>query len=163
MCCILIWDVTWRRQAAPIAFAARVGQRLNYGKYGVAAVADLTAESNLKVALWGDSFGAAPHVAEHEKMAQQVTSQWRGKIDSRLGVGTGRSDRTVADYYYLLPRYEARTDFPGRVVVMGSLRDICPDEVWFLTGPLPASRDRARQQPLPALRGLLTKFRLEFI
>lgn len=179
----LIWASTWYfldsiqphvlhpdlgRYVAPpgstYRFRSEGWAETNYGEYGVAAVADLTTEPGFKVALWGDSFVAGPHVADHDKMAQQVTSQWLEKFESRLlGIGIGRSDRTVADYYYLLPRYEARTAFLCHVVVMGSLRDICPDEVWFLTKPIPAFRDRFRQQPLPALRALLTTHRLEFI
>jgi hypothetical protein len=136
----------------------------HYGEYGVAALANLAAAPGARVALWGDSFVAAPHVPDSDKLAQQVTRQWQNLHHSTLtGVGIGRIDRTVADYYFLIPRYEAIADFLCHVVVMGSLRDVCPDQQWFRTEPDFAFLDRDRRQPLPALRGFLAAWRLEFL
>lgn len=135
-----------------------------YGKYGIAAIADLRAVAAEKVAIWGDSFVEGQHVPDPDKMAQQVTSIWQDQEWFPLiGVGIGRGDRTVADYYHLLPRYEAITDFLCHFIVLPSLRDVCPDGLWFASRPSYHFRDRERRQPLPGLRAVLDRHRLEFL
>jgi len=136
----------------------------HYGKYGIAAIPDIGLASEPKIALWGDSFVEAPHVADSLKMAQQVTAIWNRKHSKPLlAVGIGRGDRTVADYHFLLPWYEELTPFLCHIIVMGSLRDVCPDGIWFVTQPEYGFVSRQRRQPLPELRLFLDRYRLEFL
>ena len=136
----------------------------SYGNYGIPTVSDLSHTAAPRVAFWGDSFVEAPHVADADKMAQQVTTIWRRRHGSQLlGLGIGRGGRTVADYYFLIPRYEEITTFLCHFVIMGSLRDVCPDGTWFLTEPEYRFVPRLRHQPMPALRRVLDRYHLEFL
>jgi hypothetical protein len=135
-----------------------------YGRFGIAGIPDVRRLDAPKVAIWGDSFVEGMHVFDSQKMAQQVTAIWSRRTGEALvGVGIGGGNRTVTDYYFLIPRYEKITNFTCHVIVLPSLRDVSPDGAGFHSEPEYRLLEQLREQPLPGLRRQLHRIRLDFL
>jgi hypothetical protein len=135
-----------------------------YGRLGIAGIPDLSTISAPKVAIWGDSFVEGMHVPDRYKLAQQFTQIWQARHTTRLvGVGIGGGDRSVADYYHLIPRYESVSPWICHCIVLASLRDVCPDEQSFRSLPEFQLVESRRSQPWPGLRHWLKRWHLDFL
>ena len=76
-------------------------------KHSITSLPDVSQIDRPMVALWGDSYVEALQVADQQKPAQQVTRIWNSQNDMPLVcVGIGSAGRSVADYWWLMPRYE---------------------------------------------------------
>ena len=150
-------------------FRAEGWATTHFGKYGISGIADVTAVSGPKVAIWGDSHVQAFHVADADKVAQQVTRISSAAGIPVTGVGIASGDRAAGDYYFQLPRYEQivgpRCHF---IVLNNDVNDVCPDGLVFLSEPELQKLHFRDRNFRPAMtgsraRGLLERWRLRFL
>ena len=77
------------------------------GRYGLAAIPDVTAIQGKKILIRGDSYVEAWQVNDRDKMAQALSRCFHSEgMDNWLAVGRGESGATAADYYFLIPKFE---------------------------------------------------------
>ena len=138
----------------------------HFGKYGIGGITDVTAVSGPKVAIWGDSHVQGLHVADGDKVAQQVTQISADDGIPVTGVGIALGDRVVGDYCFQLSRYERIVDPRCHFIVLGNdMSDVCPDGLVFLSKPKFHFRDRNFHPPMTGgrARGILERWRLRFL
>ena len=84
--------------------------------------------ANLNVVLWGDSYVQALQVSEDVRMQNVAEKELREKQVNVVAVAD--SGLSIADYYFMLPRYENLV--PNRaglnLFFLGSLNDVLPDD-----------------------------------
>ena len=147
-------------------FRAEGWATTHFGKYGISGIADVTAVAGPKVAIWGDSHVQAFHVADGDKVAQQVTqiSAEVGMPVTGLGIASG--DRVAGDYYFQLPRYERIVEPRCHFIVLNNdVNDVCPDGMVFLSEPKLHFRDRNFRPAMTdgPTRRILERWRLRFL
>ncbi len=129
-----------------------------FGRYGVGGVEDLGALGRPVVAVWGDSHIEALQVDDPDKVGAQLTRLCGG--GSLVGVGIGESGWKVADYPFLLPRYDKLMDVPVHYIVVGEAEDLVPDGRRFRTDPLEL-RELHPPRSLLGMRELVSRLHLE--
>jgi len=97
------------------------------GKHGFIKGEDQLALSPVpKFILWGDSHVEALQVSDDEKITPQYNRMAGGSPYS--GISCGKGGRSVADYYFLLAKYEkAFPNIKGHVLLLGGLADVSPN------------------------------------
>ena len=138
----------------------------HFGKYGISGIADVTAISGPKIAIWGDSHVQAFQVADGDKVAQQVSQISAEDNMPVTGVGIASGDRVVGDYCFQLPQYERIIDPRCHFIVLSNdVNDVCPDGLVFLSKPKFHFKDRNFRPTMTGgrSRGILEHWRLRFL
>ncbi len=112
------------------------------GRFGVAAIPDVTRIETETVLIWGDSYVEAVQVDDDEKMSQVLTREWNARHADRplTAVGVGTRGWGLADIYFQMPRYERLVPrVRAHFLVLGQIEDLDPDldhrESQFISDP----------------------------
>jgi hypothetical protein len=112
----------------------------HYGPYGFNRMAGMVDTNSLAVMIWGDSFVEAHQVSDEYKTVCQVNKTLSEQgLPYLRALSVGRACWSVSDYYFKIPRYESLVNPVCHFIVVaeGGLKDLCPDEVTFLSKPAP--------------------------
>ena len=134
------------------------------GKHSITSLPDVTQIDRPMVALWGDSYVEALQVADQQKPAQQVTRIWNSQHDMPLVcVGIGGAGRSIADYWWLMPRYEQLIVLRAHYILVPNMGDVMPDGKYFRTQPHFELTPLRKTPEALGLRPIVRDLRLEFL
>lgn len=135
----------------------------SFGRHGIGCIPDVTRVRGPKIAIWGDSYVVALQVPCGSKIAQQVTAVSARSGDRMTGVSIANPNREVADYYHLLPQYEALVDPLCHVICLGSIRDAVPGAGRFRSEPTLELQKLRRAPAMLGIRHWIEDLRLNFL
>lgn len=102
-----------------------------YGRYGLVENDANKIDIDLPIVVfWGDSYVEATQVDYGYRM-QAVLSDSNERITS---IGIGMPGRSIADYYFMIPRYERIIRNVGcHIIFLGNIGDVVPNDpsAWF--------------------------------
>lgn len=102
----------------------------HFGPEGFRGMKDLQGLQGPSAIIWGDSFVEAYQVDDADKMDARLNALLLNTEGENLTVASvGHSWWSVADYYFLIPRYEAfLPDCRLHVIHLFTLQDLLPDQ-----------------------------------
>lgn len=101
----------------------------HFGPEGFRGMKDLQGLQGPSAIIWGDSFVEAYQVNDADKMDARLNARLRADGDSLTVAAVGHSFWSLADYYFLMPRYEAFVpDCRLHVIHLFTLQDLLPDQ-----------------------------------
>ncbi len=142
----------------------------HFGQLDVIGVRDISKTGVPAIAIWGDSHVEAFQVEQWEKMQEQLVDIW--KSHGRTGLtafGIGKSEASVADYYFQIPHYEKKCpSILAHVIIISGMDDVLPDQPSAVHGAFESKPEYrlVEHNRAPAhvrVRAALRKWGLDFV
>lgn len=125
---VYVWDSALERYVAEAGVYRKRSEgyaTTHTGRLGINGIPDVTLVQGPKVAIWGDSYVDARHVADDRKMSQVASRLFRERFGKPItAVAIAMEGWSMADICHQLPRYEKLCGgFEAHVIVFNEFTD----------------------------------------